>query len=1119
MRGPHCRRRSSPLLLAAVALWAGLAADAAAQGNAASDRAALEALYDATGGPGWTDSTNWKTSAPIGEWFGVTTDAAGRVTWLVLSGNGLTGPIPVELGSLTNLEALSLSENALAGPVPAWLGNLTGLWWLNLFGNELTGSIPAELGSLTSLRWLSLGGNALAGPVPAWLGNLTGLQGLSLGGNDLTGPVPVELGSLANLESLNLGSNGLTGPIPGELGSLANLESLDLGSNGLTGPIPGELGSLANLESLNLQFNPLTGSLPQSLTQLSQLMRLDVSHTAACAPADVAFQEWLATIDFRGESCNRPPEPVDTVPPQVLTESGPALGVSMETYFSDPDDDPLTYVAASGHAGTVTALASGDTVWLVPGAAGTATVTVTAGDPGGLSATQTMTVTTAASAGPQSDREVLEVLYDGTGGPGWTNRRNWKTSAPLDQWYGVTTDTAGRVMELRLDDNGLTGPIPSALGDLASLGLLNLGGNELTGPIPGELGSLASLGLLNLGGNGLTGPMPDALGRLANLRWLYLGGNALTGAVPAWLGNLVRLRTLSLWRNDLTGPIPDELGSLANLEHLDLGRNALIGAVPAWLGRLVRLRTLSLWRNDLTGPIPDELGSLANLESLNLSYNWGLSGPLPPSLQLSRLEKLEIFVTQACMPAAAQDWLETIEFSGQVCGSGTDVTIDVAFVHTPAAREAAGGTAMIEAETDLWIAEANQAFKASGVDHRLALVSRSGVAYNETGNSQVDISRLANPSDGHMDEVHALRDRVGADLVYLVVSDSDASRGYIGGPFGLTCLYCGGAVFTHEVGHNMGLWHDRYQVHHNEGGVSPHPAYGYVNQRAVEAGAPRSRRWRTKMANNSQCIDAYTDCLPSGLLRFSNPRQRYNGDPMGIPFGEGSGVTGPADAAAVLNATGPAVALWRARPPGTNRPPAAAGALPDRRLTPQSTLEVDVSPAFVDPDGDALTYAVSSSAPSVVTVSAAGARVTLTAVSVGTATIRVTANDPGGLSATHSFTVTVSTAATGRFTDDPIRPGVTPVRAIHLTELRARIDSLREAAGLGRFRWTDPVLRAGVTRVRLVHLMELRSALAAVYAAAGRSVPPWTDPAPAAGTTPIRAAHLTELRAAVVALE
>ena len=68
------------------------------RGTPRPDRAALEALYDATGGPGWTDSTNWKTSAPIGEWFGVSTDAAGRVTGLNLRGNDLTGSIPAELG-------------------------------------------------------------------------------------------------------------------------------------------------------------------------------------------------------------------------------------------------------------------------------------------------------------------------------------------------------------------------------------------------------------------------------------------------------------------------------------------------------------------------------------------------------------------------------------------------------------------------------------------------------------------------------------------------------------------------------------------------------------------------------------------------------------------------------------------------------------------------------------------------------------------------------------------------------------------------------------------------------------------------------------------------------------
>ena len=1456
--------------LAVVALWAVFAAPAVAQDDVESDRAALEALYDATGGAGWTHSTNWKTTAPVGEWHGVTTDADGRVTglhlnfnnltgrippalgdlarlrelslsdneftgpvpaWLgsmtglrslYLRGNALTGPIPRELGRLVNLERLSLSGNALTGPVPAWLGNLTGLRSLELSRNALTGPIPAELGSLANLRWLWLAGNELTGPVPAWLGNLTQLLVLHLERNALAGPIPAELGSLANLQQLWLGENELTGPVPAWLGNLTQLLVLHLSYNDLTGPIPAELGKLVNLERLDLSYAwGLSGPLPSGL-ETAPLEELDIFVTRTCAPA--AWQERLATIEFYGPLCeagtdvtidvaviytpaareaaggaaeitaeidlmiaetneayatsgvhqrlalvgrsevrytetsafvdidrlrdpddghldeahalrertgadlvhlivgdpdynvcgiaalpgavgitlrdcggitfahelghnmglrhdrfqvqlseggvsshpaygyvnrrvfeagapqsgrwitimsypehclladvrcsklrrfsnsrqryngdplgiaygvgsgvtgpsdaaavlnatgpavaawrdrpsdavNQPPLVVGTLPDRRLSSPSGVLDIDVSRAFVDPEGDALTYTASSSAPWVVRAGAAGAQVTLTAVAEGAATIRVTATDPGGLSVSGSFSAIAEgpADADPQdslaSDRAALEALYDATGGVGWTHSTNWKTSAPLGEWHGVTTDAGGRVTELELDDNGLvgaipfefgnlvrlerlvlernalTGPLPAWLGNLTRLERLRLGGNALTGPLPAwlgnltrleqlslwrneltgsippELGNLQNLRNLNLFWNTLTGPIPPELGRLANLGRLYLTLNELTGPIPVELGNLASLENLSLHSNDLTGPIPAELGNLANLWTLDLYGNDLTGSIPASLGNLTELRELFLGKNGLAGPIPRELGRLGNLERLDLSYAWGLSGPLPAGLEESALEELDVFATPACAPASWQDWLKTIAFHGSRCGAGPDVTIDVAVAYTPAAREAAGGAAAVEAAIELMIAEANQAYATSGVHQRLALVHRSEVPYTETSGAQ-DLARLRDPSDGHLDEAHVLRDRVGADLVHLIVAESDVGGiAALPGAFGLTVLDGGGQVFTHELGHNMGLRHDRFRVQLQErGGVFSHPAYGYVNQRMFEAGAPPSSRWTTIMAYPVQCGLAGAGC--AWLPRFSNPHQLYDGDPLGVASGRGeSGVTGPSDAAAVLNATGPAVALWRDRPSTSNRPPAASGSLPDRALTLPGTLDVDVPQAFVDPDGDPLSYTVSSSAPDVVTVLAAGARVTLTAVGVGRATIEVTATDPGGLSATQAFTVTVVVTVTGGFTDDPIVAGVTPVRAIHFTELRARIDSLREAAGLGRFRWTDPVLRAGVTPVRLVHLLELREALGAAYTAAGRAAARWTDAAPTAGTTPIRAAHLTELRAAVVALE
>ena len=290
------------------------------------------------------------------------------------------------------------------------------------------------------------------------------------------------------------------------------------------------------------------------------------------------------------------------------------------------------------------------------------------------------------------DRVALEAFYRATDGENWANNHGWMTDAPLYLWHGVATDTDGRVIELSMHLNDVTGPIPPELADLSRLEELSLVNSKvrspgLTGPIPVELARLSRLRRLDFNSNSLTGPIPPALANLLRLEeltlsynlltgsipgelgeietlWaLNLHGNRLSGAIPPELGNLSRLAYLWLFRNDLSGPIPGTLGNLSNLRGLGLSQNALTGPIPAeigrlfnlerlWLhenqlesippefGRLVKLQAVWLWDNKLTGPIPAELGALSSVTDFFV-HNNDLSGPLPPGLgRLRSVERL-----------------------------------------------------------------------------------------------------------------------------------------------------------------------------------------------------------------------------------------------------------------------------------------------------------------------------------------------------------------------------------------------------------------------------------------------------------------------------------------------
>ncbi len=113
-------------------------------------------------------------------------------------------------------------------------------------------------------------------------------------------------------------------------------------------------------------------------------------------------------------------------------------------------------------------------------------------------------------------------------------------------------------------------------------------------------------------------------------------------------------------------------------------------------------------------------------------------------------------------------------------------------------------------------------------------------------------------------------------------------------------------------------------------------------------------------------------------------------------------------------------------------------------------------------------------------------------------------------------TFTVGPQAIVPFTDPTLTPGVTVIRAVHIMELRTRIDAVRAQYGLGGFGYTDPGTLTGVA-IKAVHIQQLRTALNEAYDAALRTRPGYSR-SPVAGMV-IIVSDVTELRAAVQAIE
>ncbi|XVF72879.1 hypothetical protein PTKIN_Ptkin12aG0155900 [Pterospermum kingtungense] len=470
----------------------------------------------------------------------------GSLVHLHLASNGLSGPVPFELGNCSKLKSLILSSNMLQDDIPSSLGKLEKLEALDLSRNFLSGIVPPALGGCKQLKLLVLKNNYgplfsrkefsltyqqeedfnyFEGELPESIVELPSIRILWVPNANLEGVFPQTWGSCSNLKMLNIAQNFLTGPIPMSFGNCQNLFFLDLSSNNLTGLLPAAI-SVPCMAVFNLSQNSLFGN----------ISRFSYGE-CFCSSVNLSVS-YVDLVGFYSSFFYR----------NALTNGG-------HFPFSSSEFVVLHDFSWNQFTGSV--------------------------PPFFISS--------------YSSSAKLHYGF-------WLNGNNFEGNLsaysfePCSRLDGLIFD---------ISNNKIVGKLPSDIGSTCKcLKVLSLASNDFVGSIPASFINMVSLVKLNLSENRLQGPIPSYIGEMKEMRSLLLSNNNFTGTIPRDLVQLLSLEVLELSSNSLSGKIPPDLAKLKRLSILQLDHNKLTGQIPSGFGNMTTLSVFNVSFNNLSGSIP-----------------------------------------------------------------------------------------------------------------------------------------------------------------------------------------------------------------------------------------------------------------------------------------------------------------------------------------------------------------------------------------------------------------------------------------------------------------------------------------------------------------------------------